>query len=183
MTYKAMEIGEARNQAVADILLMGVRAPKYILWLSDDELPEWDALIRLWIEMENSWSNGKHGWDALTSLVYLKQDPPEPVLWNKSIRADGHLIAGVDYNVGDVVESEVGDLGFGLMRTEIFTKIPAPWFHTGVSFKTNASGVDEISVHTEDAFFFEKMRDHKLCLGVATSIRTGHLDVATGVIY
>lgn len=182
MLYENMEIGVARNQAVHDIL--GAKAmPRFVVWLSNDELPEWDALIRLWMEMENSWANGKHGWDILTSLVYLKQDPPEPVLWNKKIRADGHLIESVDYKSGDIVESDVADLGFGLMRTELFMNLPAPWFHTGFDVQHGVDTNPIVSVHTEDCYFFERVRDAGMRMGVHTGVRTGHLDVKTGIIY
>ena len=184
LSYKSMEIGVARCKAMQDILSMPL-VPIYTLWLSDDELPNWDALVKLWMEMESSWSNGKRGWDILTSLVYLKSEPPEPVLWNKSIREVGPLIPGEDFKVGDIIEADVGDLGFGLMRNDLFERldISHPYFKTGFVTREMSGDREAVTCFTEDCYFFDKLHKAGGRLGVNTGVRTSHLDMKSGVIY
>lgn len=187
LSYKGMEIGVARCRAITDLLALPIRnQPKYVLWLSDDELPPWDGLVRLWMEMERSWEpvNGifKHGWDVLTSLVYLKTDPPTPVLWKHGM--EGAMQAGRDYSPGDVIESDVADLGFGLMRLELFTRMTAPWFRTGYMETIHGDGISRsFLMNTEDCWFFQKCHDMGMRIGVHTGVRTGHLDAKSGRVY
>ena len=188
LSYKGMEIGVARNRAIHDLLSLPLNyQPKYVLWLSDDELPPWDGLVRLWMEMENSWeptpdNPNPHGWDVLSSLVYMKIDPPTPVLWRHPI--EGPLVEGRDYKTGEVVPSDVADLGFGLMRMDIFTKLQAPWFVTGYEDIELKDGWNKIFVmRTEDCWFFRAAKLAGLRMGVHTGVRTGHLDVKSGRIY
>lgn len=183
ISTKGMEIGVARCQVIVDILAMGDKAPKYILWLSDDELPDYDALIRLWMEIEKTNSDGSPKWDILTSLVYLKSNPPEPVLWNAKIRGDGPLVPGIDFKVGDIIEADVGDLGFGLMRTEIFKTLPTPWFRTGFIKQQLPDTTDKLSMHTEDCWFFNLAKEAGLRIGVHTGVRTAHFNKYDGKIY
>jgi hypothetical protein len=178
ISYKQMEIGVARCMAVEAILNMKVR-PKYILWLSDDDLMPYDGLINLFVEMEQSWSNGKKGWDVLSSLVHLKTEPPSPVMWKVG---KPPMQVGKDFQVGDVVESDVANLGFGLTRPELFEEIEGPWFKTGFCKEDLPDGTDGVVMYTEDCWFFEKLRKKGKRIGVHTGVRSAHLG-KNGVIY
>lgn len=175
LSFKGMEIGVARNQAVEWVLKVQPR-PRYIVFLSDDDLPSWDGLVKLWMAMEND-----NQWDLLSSLVHLKAEPPTPVLWRKG--KDGALEAGKDYNLGDIVETDVANLGFALMRPELFEEISSPWFRTGFLTKELSDGREGVILHTEDTWFFSKMKDKGKKIGVHTGVRSGHIDSKTGVIY
>lgn len=183
ISTKGMEIGVARCQVVQDILAMGPKRPKYVLWLSDDELPDWDALVRLWMEIEKTNPDGSPKWDILTSLVFLKCEPPEPVLWSSRIRGDGPLVPGVDFKPGDVIEADVGDLGFGLMRTDVFEKLEPPFFKTGFIKQQLPDLSDKVAMYTEDCYFFDKAKRAGLKIGVHTGVKTAHFNKEDGRIY
>lgn len=192
LSYKHMEIGVARCKAIHDILRMKDR-PRYILWLSDDDLPPYDALIKLYMAMENNKS-----WDILTSLVHLKNEPPSPVLWRV-----GHppMLPGKDFKPGEIVESDIANLGFGLMRPELFEELPTvpfqkmdpeciqsseiipQWFKSGFRVEEMEDGRDGMVMFTEDCVFFETLRKLGKKIGVHTGVRSGHLDVNSGIIY
>ena len=161
MATKGMEIGVARCSIVADVLAMS-KPPTYILWLSDDDLPPADGLIKLWMEAENN------KWDVITSLVHLKSDPPEQVL----------VALEEDWEDGDVVTALIGNMGFALTRTDLFRRIEPPWFKTG--FTTNGQ---TMSGFTEDTWFFDRCEKIDAKVAVHTGVKSGHLDVATGRIY
>jgi len=180
VSYKNMEIGVARCRAVADILAMPEESrPKFILWLSDDDIIQWDGLVLLWQEMMNN------NWDVLTSLVHLKNPgfPPSPVLWRWDKDERRPLIPNKDFKVGDVVESHVANLGFGLTRPELFEKIEPPWFRTGYEVEKLDNDMDGVILTGEDCYAFEKIRAIGGRIGVHTGVRSSHLDVRAGVIY
>ena len=162
MATKGMEIGVARCSIVADVLAMS-RPPTYILWLSDDDIPPADGLIKLWVEAENN------KWDVITSLVHLKSDPPEQVLVP---------LTEQPWENGDVVPALIGNLGFGLTRTDLFSRLPAPWFRTG--FTTDGRTMKGF---TEDTHFFSLCENVGAKVSVHTGVKSGHLDVATGRVY
>lgn len=181
VSYKKMEIGVARCLAVEDILKMPLASrPRYILWLSDDDLMSWDALVKLFMVMENDPTI-----DVLTSIVHLKNEghAPSPVLWKWDTDYRRSLIPGKDFKVGDIVDADVANLGFGLMRPELFEKIPAPWFKSGYQVETLEDGRDGLTLTGEDCYFFEKLRKAGKRIAVHTGVRSSHLDVNAGVIY
>lgn len=179
ISSKRMEIGVARCILLNDILHMPQK-PTYILWLSDDDLPPYDGLVKLWVEMEQLNDDGTYKWDVLTSLVHLKCDPPTPVLWRHGGKP---LKVNQDFQAGDIVETDVGNLGFALMRTSLFDDLTPPYFKTGFCVETLPDGRDGVTMYTEDCVFFEQLKAKKKRVGVHTGVRSAHLDVKSGVIY
>lgn len=174
LTIVGEEIGFARNKAIEIVLNMpkGQR-PEFIFFYGDDMIPQYDALLKLW-----DIARKDPTWDILAALYYIKQDfYPVPLLWRDEI--PGYLEEGNHYQVGETVLSDICGMDFTLIRPEIFEKIVPPWFRTGPS-QTESGGV---WVHTEDAWCVRKVKDAGGKVGVATSVRVGHLDVRTGEIY
>lgn len=181
VSYKKMEIGVARCLAIQDILNMKVKdRPRYVLFLSDDDLMPWDGLIKLFVEMENN-----PYWDVLTSVVHLKNEghAPSPVMWRWDTDYRRPLIPNKDFKVGDIVECDVANLGFGLMRPSVFEKISPPYFKSGFQVETLIDGRDGLTLTGEDCYFFSKLKAAGGHIGVHTGCRSSHLDVKEGVIY
>ena len=185
ITVEGVEIGEARNYIAEEYLKMDP-LPKYLFFLGDDMLPQWDALIELWKEMET----GK--WDMLSGLYYLKQEPPEPLLRRRNI--PGSLKVGVHYEIGEVIPVDVTGLDFCLIKPEVFHKISKPFFKTGfaeypdntVSHTVNGKKSPTktaIVMHTEDTYFFNQMIEKKMSIGVHTGVRIAHYDHKSGLVY
>jgi len=180
---KMKEVGEARNKAVQDLMSMAPKdRPKYLFFLGDDMLPEWDAFVRLYEAME------EEKWDVLTGLYFWKGEPPTPLIWRDN--HVGRMIAGRDYILGERVWVDLTGLDFTLIRTELLEKISDPWFKTGPSLRTEVPDalepyVDRKSVvmHTEDAWFCQKAKKFQAKMGVHTGVRVSHIQVSTGNVY
>ncbi|HDK42879.1 MAG TPA: hypothetical protein ENG87_05850 [Candidatus Pacearchaeota archaeon] len=166
------EIGEAREYIINYYLSKSddIR-PDYLFFLGDDMLPPWDALINLHHIMTTE------NWDVLSGLYYIKQDPPKPILWRDGIV--GHLQEGVHYKLDETVISDIAGMDFTLIKPDILKKINPPYFRTGPTL-TDTGGV---WTHTEDAWFCKKVKEAGGRIGVATSIRIGHININTGEIY
>ena len=174
LVVKNMEVGEARNYLVDQILSRPKeKQPTYIFFLGDDMLPPWDGLTRMHEEME------RNGWDWLTGLYYWKGEPPTPLVWrNDKI---GRMLPGRDFQAGEVLWVDVTGLDFTLLRVETLRKIDPPWFETGP--KRAMSGQGPIIRYTEDVYFAAKMKRIGAKIGVHSGVRVAHYDGRTGLIY
>lgn len=174
VVVERMEIADARNYIVNHLLSLNPM-PKYLFFLGDDMLPQWDALVRLHEEMI------KGNWDLLTGLYYLKQDPPEPLLRRKHI--SGSLIPGKHFDVGDVVSVDLTGLDFTLIKSSVFAKLKYPYFRTGFTQHNKKYGKPKIIMHTEDVHLMDQMLKQKMSIGVHTGIRVGHFDYKSGQVF
>lgn len=172
LTIIGEEVGVARQKA-AEMYMRLPNPPEILFFFGDDMIPRFDALIKLWEIMKNE------TWDVLAGLYYIKQDwYPVPILWRDEI--PGYLEEGKHYQLGETVDSDICGLDFTLIRGEIFKKMEPPFFKTGPTFDDKTKG---LWVHTEDAWFVRKVKEAGGRIGVATSVRIGHLDVNTGEVY
>lgn len=179
---KGVEVGKARNMAVEHLLSFPKeQRPEWLFFVGDDMLPPWDGFIRLYEEAVGN------KWDCLTGLYFWKGEPPTPLTWrNDHI---GRLIPGKHFRVGEVIHVDLTGLDFTLIRTSILEKIDPPWFQTGPSYVKAPNGWEcsrnekPIMRHTEDVWFYEKVRKVGGTIGVHTGVRVAHYDVKTGKIY
>ena len=180
---KGMEVGKARNNAVEAIMGMQKEVrPKYLFFLGDDMLPEWDSFVRMYETMESE------QWDVLTGLYYLKSEPPTPLMWRDDIV--GAMKPGRDFKVGDKVRVDMTGMDFTLIRVSLLEQIENPWFKTGPSLRVTLDTVleghisnESILAHTEDTWFMKKAKALGAKMGVDTGVRVSHFDVKTGNIY
>lgn len=180
---KGMEVGKARNKAVED--MMNMRRddrPKYMFFIGDDMIPEWDAFVRLYEVMETE------KWDMLTALYFWKGEPPTPLVWRDN--HVGRMKPGVDFKVGERVWVDLTGLDFTLIRVELLEKMEPPWFKTGPSLRSEMPNRlepyirgESVIMHTEDAWFCQKAKKLEAKLGVHSGVRVGHMDVKSGNIY
>lgn len=171
LIVKGMEVGIARNYVAHKLKeSKQEKKPKYLFFYGDDMIPPWDALIRMYEEMET----GK--WDVLSGLYYWKGAFPVPLTWRKD--KVGRVLPGVHYRLGEVISVDVTGMDFTLIKNDVFDKIEEPFFKTG------PTKIDEkIVCHTEDVWFCDRVREKGLRIGVHTGVRVAHLDVKSGAIY
>ena len=188
-TIKGKEVGEARNIMVEYILsIPKEQRPKWLFFYGDDMIPTWDGFVKLYEEVE------KNKWDCLTGLYFIKQEPPTPLMWRKNIV--GRMKIGRDFKIGDIVNVDMTGLDFTLIRVSMLEKMAkeqiGPFFKTGPTpqcdIPTGIKGyrVDDkesVNLHTEDYWFYNKVRELEGTIGVHTGVRVGHYDVKTGAIY
>ena len=173
-TVKQKEIAEARNIIVQRALSRPLPA-EYIFFIGDDMIPHWDALVLLYEEAVRG------DWDILGALYYMKQDGiiPMPILWRDDVV--GYLKEGIHYQLGEVAISDVIGMDFTLIKTELFKKLPYPWFKTGPIQNTD---IGSVWYFTEDSFFCRCAKyELNAKMGVYTKVRISHLDIVTGEVY
>ena len=186
---KGQEVGKARNMCADHILGMPKNErPKWMFFLGDDMIPSWDGFVKLYEEAE------KGKWDCLTGLYHVKQEPPTPLMWRNDII--GRMKPGRDFKVGEVVRVDMTGLDFTLIRVSILERMAAeqegPFFKTGPTpqseIPTGIKGyrsddTRSINLHTEDYWFYNKVKELDGTIGVHTGVRVAHLDVYSGAIY
>jgi len=180
---EGLEVGEARNKAVEDLMsLKKEERPEYLFFFGDDMIPDWDAFVKLYDAMQ------EEQWDMLTGLYFLKGEPPTPLMWRDEIV--GAMKPGRDFVLGERVRVDLTGLDFTLIRTSLLEKMKSPWFKTGPSKYSEMYevlepyiGLNGFVSHTEDAWFIQKSRPFGAKIGVHTGVRVSHLDIKSGSIY
>lgn len=180
---KAVEVGKARNMTVESIMAMPkAHRPKWLFFYGDDMLPPWDGFIKLHEEAE------KNQWDCLTGLYFVKSEPPTPLTWrNDHI---GRLVPGRDYKIGDVIWVDLTGLDFTLIRTSMLEQMEPPYFKTGPSLRSSIpnyaapyNDAESVVLHTEDVWFYNKVRALGGKIGVHTGVRVAHIHWQSGHIF
>jgi len=180
---KAIEVGKARNMAVEYMLAIPEKdRPKWLFFYGDDMLPPWDGFVKLYEEAE------KNKWDCLTGLYFVKGEPPTPLTWRND--TVGRLRPGIDYKVGEVIWVDLTGLDFTLIRTSMLEKMTPPYFKTGPSLRSSIpKGIAKytdpkaIVLHTEDVWFYNKVKELGGTIGVHTGVRVAHIDHRSGMVY
>lgn len=166
------EVAVARERLVEAALAIRPR-PRRIFFYGDDMLPQPESLQMI------SETQDANDWPCCAGLYHMKYRPPvQPLLW-RSEQA-GWLIPGKDFEVGDTIQVDGTGLDFCLINTDVFEKIPRPWFRTGHEFIEGKGLV----TYTEDAYFwnnFQAKLGKKIL--VDTRARIGHYNDFDGSIY
>lgn len=180
---KGFEVADARNQAVRDLLAIPKKdRPTWLFFYGDDMVPAYDGFVKLYEEAV------ANRWDCLTGLYYWKGEPPTPLTW----RDDhiGRLRPGVDFKIGDTIQVDLTGLDFTLIRTSLLEELDYPWFKTGPSLRGEVPQAIEpymnkesIIQHTEDLWFYGKVKKLGGKIGVDTKVRVAHFDSRSGMFY
>lgn len=180
---RGFEVGDARNRCVKDLLAMPKKdRPKWLFFYGDDMVPAYDGFVKLYEEAS------RNNWDCLTGFYYWKGEPPTPLTWRDN--HIGRLIAGKDFNVGEVIEVDMTGLDFTLIRTSLLEEMEPPYFKTGPSLRKDIPKAIETYInnesvvqHTEDVWFYGKAKKLGAKVGVHTGVRVGHFDHRSGLMY
>jgi hypothetical protein len=175
------EVGEAYDTMVAGILEHPqLKDWQYVLTLEDDNLPMPDAHIRLLESIH--WG----GYDAVSGIYFTKGDYNMPMAYGdpELFRRTGEL----DFRPRDIVSAlqngnvmEVNGIAMGcaIWKTELFRRIPRPWFQTLADWTPEKGSV----AGTQDLVFWGKARRAGARFAVDMRVRVGHIDPETGVVY
>lgn len=166
-----MEVGVAYSKAIEGVLEHPELSTwEYILTVEHDNLPPPDGLLRLLERME---ANPRFA--CIGGLYFTKGhggqpqiwgDPKDPVLNFRPQRPDP---------AGGLVECNGTGMGFNLWRMSMFKdkKLRRPWFvtqkHDGVA--------------TQDLYFWTDAKKRGYRCAVDCSVKVGHLDTATGIVW
>lgn len=146
---KNLDVATARN-----IFAKSVKSD-YILFIDSDVVVPSDALKKLMAADK----------DIIGSLCFRRKWPYPPLILfknkNSKDEKDKYMFS-LDYPSNSVVECDAIGTGCALIKTEVFKKIPFPWFRH----------VDT----TEDIFFCERAIENGFKIFIDTGVRPAHID-------
>ncbi len=115
---------------------------------------------------------GHKGYDGVSGLYSVKNNPPVPMAFGHPRKSDDFRPRSVKaaMRTGKVIEVNGIPMGCAIFRKGLFGNVSEPWFDTG-------------STHTQDIFFCKKAKTEAGArFGVHCGVLVGHLDVNTGEI-
>jgi hypothetical protein len=167
-----MEVGEAYNSGIQLVLdNPQLSKYKYVLTVEDDNLPPPDGLLKL-IE-----SIGEY--DAVGGLYWTKGEDGRPMIYGDAeVKPLNFIPQQIDMD--SVQECNGLGMGFTLFKTDVFRKLPKPWFKTEQSYDPYTGACKG---YTQDLYAFEHMR--KLGMRVASDnrVKVGHLDIESNILW
>jgi GT2 family glycosyltransferase len=174
------EVGAAYNALITHILANPELSKwRYVLTLEDDNLPPPDAHIRLLETIEE-------GYDAVSGLYFTKGDINMPQAYGlpETYEKTGYLEFTPRnvvecLNAGKVMGVNGIAMGCALWRMDMFRDIPAPWYVTLAEWIPN----EGVKVMTQDLSFCMQARKAGKRFAVDTSVKVGHLDKESGIVY
>jgi hypothetical protein len=154
------EVADAYNAAV-ELILNDTIQWKYMLTVEVDNLPPRDGLLKLY---ENAIE-----FDAVGGLYWTKEENSMPMLYGDP---GGECPNGWQPQppVKDIQPCNGLGMGFTLFKTEMFRKMPKPWFVTPPE-------------GTQDLYFFEQAKKAGFKFACDTRVKVGHMDFSTRKIY
>jgi hypothetical protein len=203
---KKQEVASAYNWMVEACInpKSTVTSYKYLLTLEEDNIPPHDGLLKLfqtistcpdcqkpvglrYNEADDSfvedgpWEcpDGHRGFDGVGGLYFTKAEPSFPMAFGNPKKEGDWRPRSVSRAVesGSVLEVNGIAQGFSLFRADLFRGVSKPWF------KTISRGDDSKSF-TQDLWFCRKAKEEAGArFGVDCSVKVGHIDPATGVIW
>lgn len=169
-----MEVGEAYSTAIEQVLSHpDLRDWEYILTVEHDNLPPPEGVVRLIEQMEKHpefacigglyWTKGESG------VPQIWGDPKDPIL---NFRPQPPDVGG------GLVECCGTGMGFNLFRLSMFKddRLRRPWFKT-------LTGIEGQGVGTQDLYFWTDARKYGYRCAIDCSVRVGHLDTNTEVVW
>jgi predicted SAM-dependent methyltransferase len=167
---KGKPVDEARNEIVR---YARAAKAKYIFFMDDDVIGmATDSLVRLL-------GRDADGSCPIVSGVYcVKQNPPMPLIFKQGF-PDGFT----DFKFGDFIEADAVGMGCCLIRTDVFDKIPEPWFKTQRT-RDLAHPVGKLfDTCTEDIWFCLAAKQAGFKVLVDTAVQNFHFDMASKLTY
>ncbi|MCC6740530.1 MAG: hypothetical protein IT452_15905 [Planctomycetia bacterium] len=81
---------------------------------------------------------------------------------------------------GHIVECNGVAMGCTLWRTDLFRRLPPPWFVTVAGWFPEQGGAMAM---TQDLYFCKKAREAGRTFAVDMRVKVGHIDPGTGIVY
>lgn len=172
------EVADAYNQAVAGLLrhepkpgdAYDLRKVRYMMTLEDDNIPPWNAQIRLIEALEAG------GFDGIGGIYTGKSVGGIPMAFGDPSK-EGDIIprdVREACDTGAVLEVNAIAMGCSLFRTDLFRDMEEPWF-CNVAEPTGTLG--------HDIDFCLRARAKGKRFAVHCGVLVGHYDASEGLCY
>lgn len=165
-----MEVGEAYNEMVTNILNSDLKDWKYLLTLEEDNMPPPDGLMKLYESMDT--------FDVVGGLYWTKGEEGQPMIYGDPSQHPRLYIPQIP-QVDTVQEANGLGMGFNLFKIDIFKRMPAPWFKT-VQEVVPGGGVRLMS---QDLYFYSEGSKYGLRYACDTRIKVGHYDADRDLVW
>lgn len=168
---QGMEVGDAYSSAIEQVLANpDLSQWEYILTLEHDNTPPYDGVLKLIEQMEShpeySCIGGLYFTKGEGGVAQIWGDPKDPILNFRPQPPDPS---------GGLIECCGTGMGFNLWRISMFKdeKLRKPWFKTQ----------KENGVSTQDLYFWSDARKYGYRCAIDCSVRVGHFDSSTDIIW
>lgn len=166
-----MEVGEAFNAAVEMILGHPQLSKfRYLFTVEDDNLVSPDCLLRLYESIEQ--------FDVVGSLYWTKGECGQPMIYGDPAAQPLNFVPQ-KVQAETVQRCNGTGMGATLFKIELFRRMERPWFKTLQSFDPGVGS----RCYTQDLYFYEKLVRAGGKVAVDTRVKTGHLDVESGMVW
>ena len=169
---EGMEVGDAYTQAIEQIIAHPeLKDWEYLLTLEHDNAPPGDGVVRLVEQMEKhpelTCIGGLYFTKGEGGVAQIWGDPKDPVTNFRPLPPDPN---------GGLVECCGTGMGFNLWRLKMFhdPKLRKPWFKT-------LQGKDGFA--TQDLYAWQDFRKHGYRCAIDCSVKVGHYDAQTGMMW
>jgi hypothetical protein len=162
-----MEVGDAYQRAVE--LILGhpdLSQWKYLFTSEEDNILPQDTLLRLLESVDK--------YDAISGLYWTKGEGGQPMCYGDPTILPKNFIPQPP-PINCVKEYNGLGMGCCLIKIDMLKKIQPPWFKT-------VQSVSE-GLGTQDLYFFQKAGTQGYKFAVDGRVKSGHLDVKTGIIW
>lgn len=168
--YQGMEVGAAYNEAIK--MIQGnpqLQNFKYMLAWEDDVIPQPDALMKLYENIDN--------FDVVGALYWTKGEGGQPMIYGD--RSDPVLNFRPQIPNGGLHPCYGTGMGFTLFKLEQFKRIPYPWFETLNKWDPNTGS----RVYTQDLNYYEKLIKEGGSIAVDCNAKAGHYSDADDILW
>lgn len=171
MLALGMEVGDAYSSAIEGILSHPELSQwEYVLTLEHDNMPPQDGVLRLVERMENH-----KEFSCIGGLYFTKGEGGVAQIWGDVKDPFVNFRPQLPDLNGGLVECCGTGMGFNLFRLEMFKdpQLRRPWF------KTQTEG----GCATQDLYFWGDARKYGYRCAVDCSIKVGHYDYASDIVW
>lgn len=166
-----MEVGDAYNQAVETILgHPDLLNWKYILTMEEDNMPPPDGLLKLYENMDK--------FDVVGGIYWTKGEGGQPMIYGDPKIMPKNFIPQLP-QIDTIQEANGLGMGFNLFKTDMFKKIPKPWFKTLQEYKP----YEGARMYTQDLYFYEQAAKYGFRFACDTRVKVGHLDYQSDIVW
>ena len=168
---QGMEVGDAYSTAIKNVLdHPELREWEYVLCVEHDNLPPQDVVLKLVEDLENH-----PEFAAVSGLYFTKGEGGCSQIWGDP--SDPILNFRPQIPKPETLQECCGTgMGFVIYRISMFRdeRLRRPWFVT-------QKGIGGVS--TQDLYFWSDARKFGYRCAVDTRVKTGHIDIKTGIVW
>lgn len=130
LNIRNRSVGQAK-QAMAEMAVAS--GCQWAFFVDDDVLVPGDALMK----MIQRWRMDPQKYAIQNGVYWSKSEPPQPLIFKGSFEGSFW-----NWHVGDLLEADAAGAGCTFIATDVFKKMPKPWFSTEYIYNDQRENMD-----------------------------------------